>query len=111
MTLENFETSYQILWQDEAQEDLKEIATYYREAGGLELTEKNLDRILNSIDGLKKMPERCQISSFSPNIRRLTVVNLPYLVFFKIIGDKVYILRIFSAKRSPKTIQNQLKNF
>lgn len=111
MTLEDFEIFYQILWQTEAEEDLKEIATYYREVGGLELAKKNLDRILNSIDGLQKMPSRCQVSDFSPNIRKLTVVNLPYLVFFKIIGDKVYILRIYNAKRSQKTLQNQLKNF
>lgn len=111
MTLEDFEIFYQILWQTEAEEDLKEIATYYREVGGLELAKKNLDRILNSIDGLQKMPSRCQVSDFSPNIHKLTVVNLPYLVFFKIIGDKVYILRIYNAKRSQKTLQNQLKNF
>lgn len=108
--MKDIEITYKILYQVEAEEDLKEIANYYQIVGSEELAERNLDRILNSIDSLEKMPYRCQVSDFSDSIHKLTVPNLPYLVFFKIIGENVYILNIFNAKRSQKILQSKYKN-
>lgn len=108
--MNDIETTYKILYQLEAEEDLKEIANYYQQTGSEEIAERNIDRILNSIDSLEKMPHRCQTSDFSENIRKLSVPNLPYIVFFKIIGENVYILNIFNAKRSQKILQSKYKN-
>lgn len=105
------ELVYKIFFQNEAKADLNEIGLYYAQFGGEAVAEINLDRILNSIDGLQKMPNRCPACDFSPNIKKLTVVGLPFLVFFKIIGDAVHILRIYNAKRNQKILQDQLKNF
>lgn len=102
---------YQVLWQSEAEADLKEIAFYYHQVGGLELAERNIDRILASIDGLQSMPERCQVSDFSGNIRKLSVYKMPYVVFFKIIDDKVYLLNIFNTRRSQKILEDKYQNF
>ncbi|WP_373784653.1 type II toxin-antitoxin system RelE/ParE family toxin [Kaistella sp.] len=104
------ETIYKIFYQFEAEEDLKEIANYYQYAGGEDIAEMNIDRILNSIDSLEKMPFRCSTSDFSKNIRKLNVPNLPYIVFFKIIGENVYVLNIFHTKRSQKILQRKYQN-
>ncbi len=108
--MENSEITYEISYQIEAQEDLKEIIAYYDEIAGFEVAENNLNRILNSIDGLSFMPQKCPVLGFSKEIRKLSVVDLPYLVFFKIIEHKVIILNIFHSSRNPKLIAQQLQH-
>lgn len=108
--MNDIDITYNIFYQLEAQEDLKEIANYYKLTGGLEVAEKNIDRILNSIDSLEKLPSRCQVSDFYKNIRKLVIPNLPYLVFFKIVGENVYILNIFNTNKDQKILQSKFKS-
>lgn len=103
--MENIEIIYKIEYQSEAEADLKDIAFYYHQTAGAEIAQRNVERILNSIDGLEQMPHRCPICDFSPNVRKLTVPKLPYLVFFKVVGDTVHILNIFNAKRNPRLLE------
>lgn len=109
--MEQINKIYQIHYQSEAQDDLKEIALYYTQVADFEVAKRNIGRILDSIDGLEIMPYRCPVSDFSPNIRKLVVPKLPYLVFFKIINDVVYVLNIYSAKRNPKLLELKYKDF
>lgn len=108
--MENQEFNYIICFQEEAKEDLKEIIAYYKETAGNEVANSNLDRILNSIDGLSLFPNRCPLCHFSSEIRKLVVIGLPYLVFFKVIENRVYILNIFHSKRNPRWIIQNLEN-
>lgn len=103
--MENTEIIYKIEYQSEAEADLKDIAFYYHQTAGTEIAKTNIERILNSIDGLEHMPYRCPVCDFSPNIRKLTVPKLPYLVFFKVVGDTVHILNIFNARRNPRLLE------
>lgn len=107
--MENIE-NYKIEYQSEAEADLKDIAFYYHQSAGVEVAKKNIERILSSIDGLEKMPYRCPLTSFSQTIHKLTVPNLPYLVFYKVVGDTVHILNIFHAKRNPNWFKMKLKD-
>lgn len=106
----NNKITYTIEYQNEAQADLQDIASYYNEVAGLMVANQNIERILNSIDGLHQLPHRCPLASFSQTIHKLTVPNLPYLVFYKVVGDKVHILNIFHAKHDPKWFKMKLKN-
>lgn len=108
--MENIEIIYQIEYQSEAEADLKDIAFYYHQTAGAEIAKKNIERILNSIDGLDQMPYRCLVCDFSPNIRKLTVPQLPYLVFFKVVDNTVYILNIYNAKCNPKRLELKYKD-
>ncbi|MCG7412883.1 type II toxin-antitoxin system RelE/ParE family toxin [Moraxella nonliquefaciens] len=103
--MENTEIIYKIEYQSEAEADLKDIAFYYHQTAGTDIAKTNIERILNSIDGLEHIPYRCPVCDFSPNIRKLTVPKLPYLVFFKVVGDTVHILNIFNAKRNPRLLE------
>lgn len=108
MNMQDNEITYEIYYQIEAQEDLKEIVAYYHEIAGFSVADNNLNRILNSIDGLSFMPQKCPISSFSKEIRKLSVVDLPFLVFFKIMENKVVVLNIVHSSRNPKWIARRL---
>ncbi len=108
--MENNEITYEIFYQTEAEEDLKEIVAYYHENASFEVAKNNLNRILDSIKGLSFMPKKCPVSDFSKEIRKLSVVDLPYLVFFKVIENRVIILNIFHSSRSPKFIASRFKN-
>lgn len=101
---------YKIEYQHEAEIDLKDIASYYHQTAGLEVAKKNIGRILDSIDGLEQMPYRCPICDFSPNVRKLVIPKLPYLVFFKVVGDTVHILNVYSSKRNQRLLALKYKD-
>lgn len=103
--MENTEIIYKIEYQSEAEADLKDIAFYYHQTAGAEVAKNNIERILNSIDGLEQMPYRCPVCDFSPNVRKLIVPKLPYLVFFKVVGDTVHILNVYSSKRNQRLLE------
>ena len=103
--MENTEIIYKIEYQSEAEADLKDIAFYYHQTAGSEIAKTNIERILNSIDGLEYMPYRCPVCDFSPNVRRLVVPKSPYLVFFKVVGDTVHILNVYNSKRDQKLLK------
>lgn len=100
-------TNYKIIYEEEAIEDLEEIAFYFASIGREDLQESIIRRIEASRQTLNYMPKRNILCSFSNKVRRLIITNLPHLVFYHIKGCNVHILNILHAKRSQHFLQEK----
>ncbi|TXJ06547.1 MAG: type II toxin-antitoxin system RelE/ParE family toxin [Acinetobacter sp.] len=101
---------YNIIYEQQAQEDLQEILLYYATVGGYELAESISTQIMTSIAQLDIMPNRCQISDFSDSIRKLTIQDLPYVAYFDVLGFNVHVLEIIHGSRNQNFLYEKLKN-
>lgn len=88
-----------IFWREEALGDLKEILAYYHLNAGPTTAKVVLDRIVCEIVGLQTFPERIRASDRSPGACELVVTRLPYIVFLKVLHDKLVILAVVHTAR------------
>lgn len=106
-----FMNKYTITLEIEAELALKEIFQYYIDVANYEIADSNMSVIEAAINALEFMPNRCPISDFSPNIRKLVVPKLPYLVFYTVKNDEVIILNIFHERRDQNILSSKYQNF
>ena len=86
------------------------LSTLDQHAGFLARVSKNaaikmVDQILNDIDSLAKLPERCPFyeNPFVPNNRyRRMVSGKRYLILYEISGDTVYVDYILDGRQENK---------
>lgn len=100
---------YQIVYEPEALISLEQIAIYYADVGGYELAESIVSRIQANIDGLENLPERFPKTEFSKEIRKLAVTNLPFVVYFSVKENKVFVLEILHSSRNHNPFFESLK--
>lgn len=103
-------TDYQIVYETEALDSLDEIAWYYTTHASYDVAQRNLQKILTSINSLDTMPMRCPIADFSPHIHKFLIIGLPYIAFFTIRGDCVHILDVFHTRQSQDILYTRYKN-
>lgn len=101
---------YQILYEEESLQSLEKIGLYYEEIGGEKLKIDILTRIYTQIESLHFMPERNQLTSFSDKVRYLVLRNLPYIAFYTLQNDKVYILEILHARKDYSSLKERYRN-
>lgn len=98
---------YQIIYEEDALQDLTDIAHYYFEKSGIELADRMSERILNEIDSLSFMPNRCVDCPLFPKYKQLNINNLPYRAYFLIdeIQKNVHIINVIHhAKNLSKLL-------
>ncbi|GAB1458594.1 type II toxin-antitoxin system mRNA interferase toxin, RelE/StbE family [Thauera sp.] len=88
-----------ILWTDEALDDLEEIlAHYYAEAGPLTAASVQ-SRIVAEVEALRVFPDRIRASARVPGARELVVRRTPYIAFVKVTDDSVIVLNVVHTAR------------
>lgn len=93
----------EILWTDEALDDLAEIVAWYRVEASPRTAESVERRIVKQIEGLPPFPERIRKSDRIPETRELVVNRLPYIVFVKLLPDAIIVLNVVhTARKFPK---------
>ncbi len=102
---------YSIYHEPEAREALKDILFYYIDTVGYEVALDISFRIETSINSLANMPKKCQVSDFSKNVRKLSIPNLPYIVYFTIEGNQVIILEVIHGSRNQTFLLEKYKNY
>lgn len=88
-----------ILWTDEALDDLEEILVYYHSEAGPLTAEAVHSRIVADIEALRVFPERIRASTRIPGARELVVRRLPYIAFVKVTDDSVIVLNVVHTAR------------
>jgi plasmid stabilization system protein ParE len=58
-----------------------------------------IDRIDAAVDSLSAMPLRFPATDYDPTIRKMTVPGLPYIVFYRVAGEDVFIAEVFHTSR------------
>lgn len=90
---------YIITLEIEAEIAIQDIFQYYIDVADYETADRNITMIEHAINALDTMPNRCPVSDFSPNVRKLVMPKLPYLIFYTIRNFEVVVLDVIHAKR------------
>ncbi|MBN9697306.1 MAG: type II toxin-antitoxin system RelE/ParE family toxin [Zoogloea sp.] len=92
----------EIVWTDEALDDLEEILAYYHLNAGPVTADALQNRIVSEVESLRTFPQRIRESDRVPGARELIVRRLPYVVFVKVAPDSVIVLNVVHmARRFP----------
>jgi len=89
----------EILWTDEALDDLAEIVAYYHVKASPRIADSVERRIVEQIEGLPPFPERIRKSDRISGARELVVNRLPYVVFVKLLADSIVVLNVVHTAR------------
>jgi len=87
-----------------AKDDLTEIHFYISE-DSVSAADKMINKILDKVELLGEFPEMgVQVSKLGSMKGYRMIPIKPYLVFYKLIGDVVYIYRVLHEKRYYKAL-------
>lgn len=95
---------YIVTLEIEAELAIRDIFQHYVDVAGYEIADRNITMIEHAINTLDIMPNRCPVSDFSPNVRKLVMPKLPYLIFYTILDFEVVILDVVHAKRDQNLL-------
>ncbi len=100
--------AYAIAISDDAKQALMSLYEYYVDVASYIVAEANITAIQEAISSLEYFPERCPMADFSPNIRKMVVPKLPFLVYYTIIEDTVHILEVLDGRRDLAFLKQKL---
>lgn len=100
--------AYTIAISDDAKQALMSLYEYYVDVASYIVAEANIIAIQEAISSLEYFPERYPKADFSPNIRKMVVPKLPFLVYYTIIEDTVHILEVLDGRRDLAFLKQKL---
>lgn len=92
-----------LVWLGSARRDLENIRHYYSKEAGREVSARVLQKIVHSAKLLIDQPYLGQASAISDEIREWQVTKLPYLLPYRIVDDRIEILRVFHESQQQPT--------
>lgn len=101
---------YQVLLTDRAERDLESIRDYIAESGSPANADRVLDAVLDVVETLERFPER---GSHPRELLALgyeeyrQIIHKPWRIFYRIIGNRVYIALIADGRRDMRTLLAQ----
>jgi toxin ParE1/3/4 len=97
------ETRYEIIWSDESEKDLLDIWAYSARTWSLETADKHLEAIYASSERLAQWPFSGRARD---EIRRglRSVVVYPHVLFYRVTGTSVDVVRVLYGGRDLKVI-------
>lgn len=90
----------QIVWQDEALNDLEQIVAYYWQEAGPIVAELMEASILSQIENLKAFPLKIRASNRVEGTRELVMQRLPYIAFVRVTEEVIQIINIVHTART-----------
>lgn len=84
-----------VVWLIFAQRDLTSIADYYQGVAGPEIANYILRTIVHSASLLIDNPHLGRRSESTDGVHELQVAHVPYLLPYRVIDDRIEILRVF----------------
>jgi plasmid stabilization system protein ParE len=93
-----------LVWLPFASFDLSSIAEYYETAATPALADKLIQQIVRSATALVENPHLGRPSESVDGIHELHVPHLPYLLPYRVIDDRVEILRVFHEAQDRPSV-------
>ena len=88
-----------ILWLPMAQRDLSQISAYLEEKASRTVANRILKRIVHTATLLMQNPWLGHPSESTDGVHELQVAKLPYCLPYRVVEDRVEILRVFHQAR------------
>src|SRR5690606_20385540 len=93
----------QIVWSEPAIRDRLHIYQFWLEQNGSDHYSKKLEFLFNATaEMISKFPEIGKLSDYE-NVGIRVVKQ--YLLFYKPLGDQVYVIRIWDARQNPERLE------
>ena len=89
----------EIVWLPRALENLKEIKEYI-DKDSPQSAKKVAEKIIRTVSILRDQPNIGKASLIN-GFRELQVSNLPFVIPYKVVDNKVIIVRVFHLKQKP----------
>jgi plasmid stabilization system protein ParE len=86
-----------IVWLALAQRDLFSIDDHYREVANKAVADRVLQTIVHAAETLLDHPFLGHPSAGTDQVHELQVPRLPYLLPYRVVADRIEILRVFHA--------------
>ena len=91
----------EVLWLEDAREDLREIRQFLKERAGNLVTNHIGLHIVEAVNALAEMPNRGRPCRWG-GTRELVITRTPYLIPYRVRGNTIEILRVFhGAQKFP----------
>jgi toxin ParE1/3/4 len=90
-----------IVWLPLARQDLVAIRRWYGPVAGATTTDALILRIVRSAELLLDNPACGRPSQSTDGILELVVPRSPYVLPYRVIADRIEILRVFDGRREP----------
>ena len=84
-----------IVWLSFAQRDLASIAAYHDAVASKDVAHRVIQRIVHSASNLIDNPHLGRPSESVDGVHELQVAKLPYLLPYRVVDDRIEILRVF----------------
>lgn len=102
---------FTITYESSALDALEDIAFYFALEGEYEVGSDIVLKIKENIKALQTMPNRCPVSAFSQKIRKLSVINLPYIAYYTVERNGIYVLEVMHGSRNQDFLFEKYKGF
>ena len=84
-----------LLWLPWSRRDLQSIRRYYTEVASKAVADRRVHTIVHAAERLLDHPFLGHPSEGTQGVHELQVGRLPYLLPFRVVGDRIEILRVF----------------
>lgn len=91
----------QIIWNKRAGHQFENIQNYLIMEFGEKTTAEFTNKVFNFLDLLAKYPDLGTVENKDKNIRGF-VIHKHTTIFYKTVGDKIFLLSMFDNRQSPK---------
>ena len=90
----------------EAQQELIDAAIWYddRQEG---LGDKFIDAVSTQLVDICRMPGR--FPTVHNDVQQAMLRRFPYVVYFRVAGERIFVLSVLHASRDPKSLWSRLK--
>ncbi len=96
-----------IVWLSFAQRDLASIAAYHEAAANADVARRIVQGVVRGASILLDNPHLGRPSESTDGVHELHVSTLPYLLPYRVVDDRIEILRVFhEAQDRPSTWQS-----
>ena len=93
-----------IVWLALAQRDLFSIDDYYREVANKVVADRVLQTIVHAAELLLDQPFLGHPAESTDGVHELQVPRLPYLLPYRVVADRIEILRVFHEAQDKPTV-------
>ncbi|WP_300813923.1 type II toxin-antitoxin system RelE/ParE family toxin [uncultured Bacteroides sp.] len=99
----------EIIWTDEAQEELLAVIRYYWDCAGERVADKMFRTITDTVSRLSSFPLIGQRVAGYGDLYRSVVAHPHYKVIYRVEDNKVIVISVWDCRQAPEALDNELR--
>lgn len=96
--------TYKVVLSPQFKNTLNLVANYYANEAGKDTAKRFLANVKSEVKGLDFMPNRHRCTDFNQSIRQVKINQFPYIVYYVVTDNLVYVLDLENGYKDPAKI-------